>query len=88
MKTLFKNFQKEAKQLAPANQRICLTRTFIETGDERCPLAGIWSQLPEMNTALDDEPGLPRPAWGVLLDGVFPWRAFYFRFIDFCYRTA
>ncbi len=88
MKNFFTSFQNEANQAALANQRIYLTRTFVETGDERCPLAGIWSRLAEMDAALDDEPGLTQPARGVLFVGVLRWRAFYFRFINFCYRAA
>jgi hypothetical protein len=52
--------------------RLSLTRAFVETGDERCPLAGIWSALPLTDTA-DDDPGLPRPVMGALL----AWRALH-----------
>ena len=69
MKTFFK--KSDAQQAVPVNSRLSLTRAFVETGDERCPLAGIWSRLPEMDAALsfnsDDEPGLTRPARGVFL---------------------
>jgi hypothetical protein len=50
-----------------------LTRNFIETGDERCPLAGIWSCLTE-DDALVEDPELIWPATWMLL----PWRALYF----------
>ena len=60
------------------NDRISLTRAFVETGDERCPLAGIWSRLPEMDAAVDDDPGLARPVRGVFLFGARPWRALRF----------
>lgn len=64
MKTLFKT---HTQQMIPLNAANNLTRSFVETGDERCPLAGIWSRLPELDAAIDDEPGLTRPAWGMLL---------------------
>ena len=55
----------------PANSTgVHLVRRFVETGDERCPIAGIWSRLDADNTALD-EAELPRPAMWRLL----PWRA-------------
>jgi hypothetical protein len=49
-----------------------LARTFVETGDERCPLAGIWSRLSDTDSTADD-PELPWPAMWMLL----PWRAFH-----------
>jgi hypothetical protein len=72
MKNFFKSFHKETPQTVPANQRQFLTRTFVETGDERCPLGGIWSRLPEMDATIDDEPGLTRPAWERFLLVRFP----------------
>ena len=58
MITLFNHFKTDAQQATPQKaNRISLTRAFVETGDERCPLAGIWSHLPEMDAAADDEPG-------------------------------
>ena len=78
MKNFFKT---KAQQVIPMNSRISLTRSFVETGDERCPLAGIWSRLPEMDAAADDEPGLTWPVRGMLLFGALPWRAVGFRVI-------
>ena len=84
MMTYFKNYKSETQQTVPMNSRISLTRSFVETGDERCPLAGIWSRLPEMDAAVDDEPGLAQPAWGVFLHGAFSWRAHpLFRYLPF-----
>jgi hypothetical protein len=85
MMTFFKNYKAEAKQATPqSNRRLSLTRVFVETGDERCPLAGIWSRLPEMDAAVDDEPGLTQPAWGVFLYGALSWRAHpLFRYLPF-----
>ena len=88
MNTFFKT---EMRQAVPQNtQRLSLTRAFVETGDERCPLkyCGIWSRLPELDAALDDDPGLTRPARGVFLFGALPWRAIHLRVTGFCYRTA
>jgi hypothetical protein len=51
--------------------RPVLTRTFVETGDKRCPIAGIWSCISNIHTA-DDEPEITLPAIGSLLS----WRAF------------
>jgi hypothetical protein len=78
MKILFLSDRKaQSKQLAPAGAgHPCLARTYVETGDERCPLAGIWSRLPGSDAALNDsasdDPEIFRPAMGALL----PWRAF------------
>jgi hypothetical protein len=60
-----------AVQTRPAEQPFRLTRTFVETGDERCPIAGIWSRIDCEPIA--DEPELTRPAVRRLL----PWRAFH-----------
>ena len=49
--------------------RMHLVRTFVETGDERCPIAGIWSRLE--NDAPADDSELTRPAMRRFL----PWRA-------------
>lgn len=34
--------------------RITLVRRFVQTGDERCPIAGIWSPIAESSSALDE----------------------------------
>jgi hypothetical protein len=49
-----------------------LTRTFVETGDERCPIAGIWMRLTEAEPPID-EPESTRPAMRRLL----LWRAIH-----------
>ena len=62
----------EARAMLPQFSRMHLVRTFVETGDERCPIAGIWSRLE--NDATVDEGELTRPVvWRLLL-----WRAFLF----------
>ncbi len=49
-----------------------LIRRFVETADERCPLAGIWMPLPASDTGADD-PEIAWPAmWRLLL-----WRAIH-----------
>jgi len=78
--TFFMPFKTEAQQAVPQNtKRMSLTRSFVETGDERCTLAGIWSRLPEMDATADDEPGLARPVRGVFLFGALLWRPRGFR---------
>jgi hypothetical protein len=63
----------DVRAMMPQFSRMHLTRTFVETGDERCPIAGIWSRL-ESDAAADDSE-LTRPAaWRLLR-----WRAFFFR---------
>jgi hypothetical protein len=47
-----------------------LTRVFVQTGDERCPIAGIWLSLTETGP-VSDEPSLIRP----VLEYLLPWRA-------------
>jgi hypothetical protein len=76
MKTFFKSLKNEVQRSVPQSTHpLTLTRAFVETGDERCPLAGIWSRLPELDAAADDEPGLTWPVRGVLLFKALPWRA-------------
>jgi hypothetical protein len=57
----------ETRPMLPRFSRMHLTRTFVETGDERCPIAGIWSRLEGDATADDSE--LTRPALRRLLLG-------------------
>jgi hypothetical protein len=59
----------EVRTMVPRFSRMHLTRTFVETGDERCPIAGIWSRLESDATA--DEAELRWPAMRRLLR----WRA-------------
>ena len=78
MKNLTNRWVRPAENHAmlPRFSRMHLTRTFVETGDERCPIAGIWSRL-ENDAAVDDSE-LSRPAaWRLL-----PWRAFSFWLIS------
>lgn len=60
----------ENQAMLPQFSRMHLVRTFVETGDERCPIAGIWSRLE--NDANADDSELTRPAMRRFL----PWRAF------------
>jgi len=52
-----------------APRPVQLIRTFVETGDERCPIAGIWSRIE--CSPIAEEPELARPAMRSLLS----WRA-------------
>ena len=72
MKNLTNRWVRPAENHAmlPRFSRMHLTRTFVETGDERCPIAGIWSRLENDATADDSE--LTRPAaWRLLPCGPF-----------------
>jgi len=62
-----------ATQIHPTLRPAVLTRTFVETGDERCPIAGIWSRIEcdPIAPASQDEPQLAGPAMRRLLS----WRA-------------
>ena len=62
----------ETQPMRPKFSRVQLTRSFVETGDERCPIAGIWSRLECDATADDSE--LSRPVMRRLLT----WRAVLF----------
>jgi hypothetical protein len=68
--------------ITPAS--FALTRHFVLTGDERCPIAGIWSRL-DTNAQPDqsDDPSLTLPAIGALL-----WRAIHRLFIPLHYLPA
>jgi hypothetical protein len=72
MKNLINRLVRPAENHAmlPQFSRMHLVRTFVETGDERCPIAGIWSRLENDATADDSE--LTRPA----LRRFLHWRAF------------
>ena len=60
-----------------------ITRTFVETGDERCPIAGIWSHLAASEATLD-EPEIAPPVMRTLL----PWRASHRLFNNIRYSIA
>ena len=55
----------------PAQRPVLLTRTFVATGDERCPIAGIWSHI-ECDS-ISDDPQLTRP----VMRSLSVWRAFH-----------
>ncbi len=49
---------------APVDRsHMSIERQWVETSDERCPLACVWFALPEIAADQDDEPELPRPAF-------------------------
>ena len=43
--------------------RVEIVQRWVETGNDRCPLAYVWFVLPEIDADLDDESQLPRPAF-------------------------
>jgi len=43
--------------------RTQIVQRWVETADERCPLACVWFALPEIATDQEVEPELPRPAF-------------------------
>jgi hypothetical protein len=49
-----------------------LVRRFVETGDERCPIAGIWMALPQQADSADE----PESTWPVMRR-LLSWRAFH-----------
>jgi high affinity Mn2+ porin len=56
-----------SKRIATNQPRPELIQRWVETADERCPLACAWFALPVPDSALDDEPNLIRPAFFWLL---------------------
>lgn len=60
-----------------------LTRRFVLTGDERCPIAGIWSRLDTTQTDATDDPSLTQPAMGIA-----PWRPIHLLFTPLHYLPA
>jgi len=81
--SLFRRKPESSKVVRPSANSIRLTRTFVETGDERCPIAGIWSRLADSNT-LTDDPEIAMPAMRKLL----LWRAFHPLMTTFRYSIA
>ena len=75
---------KQVTENAGNNKAFALTRRFILTGDERCPIAGIWSRLDTSALAdSTDEPSLTRPA-----KGISPWWAIHLLFTSLRYLPA
>ncbi|MGA8940910.1 MAG: hypothetical protein WB439_17230 [Acidobacteriaceae bacterium] len=69
---------------ANASTNFALTRHFVLTGDERCPIAGIWSRI-DTTAQPDqlDEPSLTRPAMAAAL-----WRAIHLFFTSLHYLPS
>ena len=80
------NRSRPVANATPSNG-FALTRHFVLTGDERCPIAGIWSRLDSDATNAQpdqsDDPSLTLPAIGALL-----WRAIHRLFIPLHYLPA
>ncbi len=81
MKTLTLNPKPHVSHV-PNALPLRLERIFVETGDERCPIAGIWLKLAASDQT-PDEPALVRPAMAIPL-----WRAFHHWPTSFCYSAA
>jgi hypothetical protein len=87
MNFLFLRRKAETPPISPKMRAISLTRTFVETGDERCPLAGIWMRLADdcpAPASAPDEPERTRPAMRRFL----LWRAFHLCLTTFRYSIA
>jgi hypothetical protein len=80
--SLFRRKTESGKAVRPSINSVHLTRTFVETGDERCPIAGIWSRLTDRNSLADDAE-IAMPAMRLLL-----WRAFHPLLTTFRYSIA
>ena len=58
-----KILRRSLSRRAVASPRTEMIRRWVETADERCPLACVWFALPEAASEQDDEPRLSRPAF-------------------------
>ncbi len=67
---------------ASATARVHLERVFVETGDERCPIAGLWLKIADPGLIVDEPPST-MPAMDIL-----SWRAFHPLPTSFCYSAA
>jgi hypothetical protein len=87
LKALNRPRQRTAANAATSAASFALTRHFVLTGDERCPIAGIWSRLDSNATSAQpdraDDPSLTRPAMGTPL-----WRAIHLFFTSLRYLPA
>jgi hypothetical protein len=52
-----------SKRTVANRPRVEITRRWVETADERCPIACVWFALPEIGADQDDESESPRPAF-------------------------
>jgi hypothetical protein len=62
-----------------------LVRTFVRTGDPRCPLVAVWKLAGSTDAAAADEPSLLQPAMERLRRH---WRAFHLLFAGLRYSTV
>jgi hypothetical protein len=61
---------------AAAGPRAEIVRRWVETADERCPLACVWFALAEAVSEQDDEPRSRKPAFSLS-----KWKAGYLHLI-------
>ena len=54
-----------ARTAAVNRSRQEIARQWVETGDERCPLAGVWFALPDLVSDPDDEPQIRWPVFSL-----------------------
>ncbi len=79
-----KLFTRTAPRATANANGLALTRRFVLTGDERCPIAGIWSRLDTTaQTDASDDPSLTLPAMGTP-----PCRAIHLLFTSLHYLPA
>ena len=50
---------------SPRNPRPRILRRWVETADERCPIACVWFAMPETSDEQDDEPGSTWPVFSL-----------------------
>lgn len=65
----------------PASRRIEVGRRWVETADERCPLACVWFALPESADDRDEEPGSLMPVFSAVREKTGWFQRFHIRFI-------
>jgi high affinity Mn2+ porin len=64
--TLRKLPHNPSKLTAASHLRAEIIQRWVETADERCPLACVWFALPEIDADQDDESESPQPAFSYL----------------------
>jgi hypothetical protein len=70
IETIQRILQRHSLRRTPNRLRAEIVQRWIETADERCPLACVWFALPASTADQDDEPESTRPAYSF-----FWWKA-------------